>query len=38
MIVVEPASVRECVRPFIFSKIFSETALPIKVKFYMKLL
>ena len=35
--VVEPASVRVCVRPFTFSKIFfSETAWPIKAKFYVE--
>ena len=35
--VVEPASVRACVRPFTFSKIFFfETARPIKAKFYME--
>ena len=38
--VVEPASVRAsvraCVRPFTFSKIFSETAWPIKAKFYVE--
>ena len=39
--VVEPASVRVCVRacvhPFSFSKIFfSETAWPIKAKFYVE--
>ena len=39
--VVEPASiracVRTCVRPFTFSKIFfSETAWPIKAKFYVE--
>ena len=38
---VEPASVRPCVRacvrPFTFSKIFfSETAWPIKAKFYVE--
>ena len=35
--VVEPASVRACMRPFTFSKIFfSETAWPIKAKFYVE--
>ena len=38
--VVEPASVRACVRPcvrlFTFSKIFSETAWPFKAKFYVE--
>ena len=34
--VVEPASVRACVRPFTFSKIFSETAWPIIAKFYVE--
>ena len=35
--VVEPASIRACVRPFTFSKIFfSETAWPIKAKFYVE--
>ena len=35
--VVEPASVRALVRPFTFSKIFfSETAWPIKAKFYVE--
>ena len=35
--VVEPASVRAYVRPFTFSKIFfSETAWPIKSKFYVE--
>ena len=35
--VVEPASVRACVRSFTFSKIFfSETAWPIKAKFYVE--
>ena len=33
--VVEPASVRACVRPFTFSKI-SETGWPIKAKFYVE--
>ena len=27
---------RPCVRPFTFSKIFSETAWPIKAKFYVQ--
>ena len=35
--VLEPGSVRVCVRAFTFSKIFfSETAWPIKAKFYMR--
>ena len=34
--VVEPASVRACVRPFTFSKIFSQTAWPNKAKFYVE--
>ena len=35
--VVKPAPVRACVRPFTFSQIFfSETAWPIKAKFYVE--
>ena len=35
--VVEPASVHACVHPFTISKIFfSETAWPIKAKFYVE--
>ena len=34
--VLEPVSIRTCIRVFTFSKIFSETIWPIKDKFYMK--